>query len=325
MNGAAAGPRSRSSCTRALRMKARLAPNGAADAEVPGVDQAVVARVGLVELREPLRVRGVVEAAAVDDHAADRGAVAAEVLGRRVHDHVGAPLQRADQVRRGHGVVDDQRHPDLVRHGPRRPRCRGCRASGWRSSRRRTPWCSAGRPTATTRGRRGRRRRRPGCPASGTCSGTGCRCRRTGSGWTRCATRLGHVQQRQRLRRLPGRGQQRADAALQRREPLLDHVGGRVHDPGVDVAELLQGEEVRGVVGVVEDVRRGLVDRQRPGSGGGVRLLAGVDLTGLEGPTLAHVGQRSPARRRNAQYLSRQSRSRRRPDECRAVRSSPRA
>ena len=46
---------------------------------------------------------------------------------------------------------------------------------------------------------------------------------------------------------------------------------GRVHDPRVDVAELLEREQVRGVLGVVEDVGRGLVDRQRAGAGGGVR------------------------------------------------------
>ena len=87
----------------------------AADAEVPGEDQAVVARVRGVEVREALGVLGVVEGAAVDDHAADGGAVPAEVLGRRVHDDVGAQLDRADQVRRGDRVVDDERDADLVR------------------------------------------------------------------------------------------------------------------------------------------------------------------------------------------------------------------
>ena len=59
--------------------------------------------------------------------------------------------------------------------------------------------------------------------------------------------------------------EQGADAALERGDALLDDVGGRVHDARVDVAELLEPEQVRGVVGVVEDVARRLVDRQRRG------------------------------------------------------------
>jgi hypothetical protein len=39
-------------------------------------------------------------------HAADHVGVAVEVLGRRVHDDVGAVFQRALQHRRGEGVVD---------------------------------------------------------------------------------------------------------------------------------------------------------------------------------------------------------------------------
>ena len=47
---------------------------------------------------------------------ADDVGVAAEVLRRRVHDHVGAERERLLQVRRGEGVVDDARSaPCLVR------------------------------------------------------------------------------------------------------------------------------------------------------------------------------------------------------------------
>ena len=76
--------------------------------------------------------------------------------------------------------------------------------------------------------------------------------------------------------RLPRRQRQRADAALQRRDALLEHVGGRVHDAGVDVAELLQREQVGGMIRIVEDVRRRLVDRHRPGPRGRIGLLTGV-------------------------------------------------
>jgi hypothetical protein len=68
-----------------------------------------------------------------------------------------------------------------------------------------------------------------------------------------------------------------AGAALERRHALLEHIRGRVHDPRVDVAELLQGEEVGGVLGVAEDVAGGLVDGHGPCAGGGVGFLAGVE------------------------------------------------
>ena len=55
------------------------------------------------------------ELAAVDDEAGDDRAVAAEELGGRVHDDVGAELERTDQVRRRDRVVDDQRQVVLVR------------------------------------------------------------------------------------------------------------------------------------------------------------------------------------------------------------------
>ena len=58
----------------------------------------------------------------------------------------------------------------------------------------------------------------------------------------------------------------------------------------------------RGVLGVVEDVRRRLVDRHGPGPGGGVGLLAGVDLAGLE--TQLAVGHQILLRNRGAAYRS---------------------
>jgi len=57
------------------------------------------------------------------------------------------------------------------------------------------------------------------------------------------------VLQRQRRGRLAGRYRQRGDPALQRRQPLLQHVARRVHDPGIEIAQLLQREQVRRVLG----------------------------------------------------------------------------
>ena len=68
----------------------------------------------------------------------------------------------------------------------------------------------------------------------------------------------------------------RRHPALERRDPLLEHVVGRVHDAGIDVAELLQREQARGVGGVVELVAGGLIDRDGDGLGRRVAPPTGV-------------------------------------------------
>ena len=85
----------------------------------------------------------------------------------------------------------------------------------------------------------------------------------------------------------PEASAERRDAALERGDALLEDVGRRVHDPGVDVPELLEPEQPRGVRGVVEDVARGGVDRD----GAGVRRRVGL-LAGVEGPGLGAEGGR---------------------------------
>ena len=66
------------------------------------------------------------------------------------------------------------------------------------------------------------------------------------------------------------------DAAVQGGHPLLEDVGGGVHQPRVDPAHLLQGEQVGRVFGALEHVAGGLVDGHGPGAGGRVGLLPGV-------------------------------------------------
>jgi hypothetical protein len=63
-----------------------------------GVNDAVVGHVGLVEALELQLVLGPGKAPAVDNHAADRVAMATDVLGQRVHDDVGAVLEGAAQI-----------------------------------------------------------------------------------------------------------------------------------------------------------------------------------------------------------------------------------
>ena len=80
----------------------------------------------------------------------------------------------------------------------------------------------------------------------------------------------------QGFRGLAGGGRERGCPCFERGDPLLEDVGRRVHDAGIDVAEFLQAEEPGGVIGILKDVRRGLVDGDGAGSGGGVRFLTGV-------------------------------------------------
>ena len=68
-------------------------------------------------------------------HAADRGAVAADILGRRVDDDGGAVVERPAEHRRRR-VVHDQRHAELVADRRHLARSGRRRASGWAASRR---------------------------------------------------------------------------------------------------------------------------------------------------------------------------------------------
>ena len=78
-------------------------------AEGAGVAHAVVARVRIDEVRLEALAGGPVELAAVDDDAADGGAVAADPFRGRVDDDVRAVIDRAGEER-GERVVDDERH-----------------------------------------------------------------------------------------------------------------------------------------------------------------------------------------------------------------------
>ena len=100
---------------------------------------------------------------------------------------------------------------------------------------------------------------------------------------------LGEVENGERLGRLPRGDEERTDAALEVGDPVLHDLVGRVADAGVDRAELGQREARGRLCGIVEDIGRGLVDRQGAGTGRGVRGLAGVDLAGLEGPVGGHA------------------------------------
>ena len=95
----------------------------------------------------------------------------------------------------------------------------------------------------------------------------------------------------QHLRRVArGDGEPRR-AAFERGDALLQHRLGGVGDAGIDVAEGLEIEQSRGVLDVVEDIGRRLIDRRRARAGGGIRLGAGMDGERVEAglPVRGHV------------------------------------
>ncbi len=88
-----------------------------------------------------------------------------------------------------------------------------------------------------------------------------------------------------------GEPDRRGAAAFERVDAGFERGLRRVHDAGVDVADLGEAEQVGGVVGVAELVRRRLIDRHRPGAGGRIGLAADVNLLGLETPGVTHRGR----------------------------------
>src|SRR5690606_30587007 len=95
----------------------------------------------------------------------------------------------------------------------------------------------------------------------------------------------------------PGCGRDRADPALERGDPLLGAGERGVADGGVDIAVLLQREQVPGVVRVIEHERGGLVDRDGARAVLGVRRAARVQRTGAEAEPTSGCSGRSGRRR----------------------------
>ena len=110
-------------------------------------------------------------------------------------------------------------------------------------------------------------------------------------------------------RRLAAGGGDRADAALQRRDALLQHGHGRVGDARIDVPGALQVEQAGRVLGVVEHVGRGLVDRHGARAGGRIGPLAGMQRERVEART-ARRGHGAISLRKPARTLHRRDRAR---------------
>ena len=204
-----------------------------------------------------------------------------------MNDDIRAMLERAKEVGRGDGIVDDDRHTmplcdrrNLrdIRHVTRRitdrlhehglgPVVDQC-LEAFRAT-------VIGKPCRNAKLRHGMRQQVVGAAIE-----------RRGS--DDIVAGLGDRLDRRRDRCLAGCDCQRSNTAFQRRDPLLKHVGRRVHDPGVDIPRHLQIEQVRAMLRVVEGVCRRLVDRNCHRLSRGVRAISRVDRTRFEFPVFRH-------------------------------------
>ena len=83
-------------------------------------------------------------------------------------------------------------------------------------------------------------------------------------------------------RRHAARRAHRADAVFERRQPLFQHRRRRIGNARVDVAGALQVEQAGGMIGIVEHIRGGLIDRHRARARDRIGMLPGMQAQGLE-------------------------------------------
>lgn len=223
--------------------------------------EAVVARVRLGEVREA-SAGAPVEVAAVDEHATDGGAVPTNELGGRVDHDVRAEVEGSEQVRAWEGVVDNDWNAvfasDLGDLFKREGVELGV-ADGLAVDELRLVGDGAGEVVGIGRIdeldadaplRQGVVEEVVGSAVEA-------------AGGDDFVTGLGDGGDREGLGGLSRRGGDRMGAPFELRDALLEDVGGGVHDSGVDVPELLKGEQSSGMRRVVEHVAGGLVDGDR--------------------------------------------------------------
>ena len=202
--------------------------------------------------------------------------MAAKELGERVHHDIRAKFDRLEQNRRRHGVVDDQRHAGAMRDfgdGFDVADLAGGIADGFAEHRTGVlidqpgdvVWLVAGRETAgdaLPRQDVGQQRMRGAVELRHR---------------NDVAAVIGEIDEGEMQRGLTARHCQRTDATFQLSHTLFQHAGGRIGDPRVAIAFGLEIEQRGAVVGAVERIGCGLIDRHRNGVSGGFGLVAGVD------------------------------------------------
>ena len=241
-----------------------------------GVDQAVIGGVRLVEHRKAARVLLPREAAAIDDGAAERGAVPAHELGERMHHDIGAVVDRPQQDRRGNGIVDDERNA----------------VAGADRGQRLDVADIAGRIADALAEDRARFLvdqlfDRAGLIGFGKARGDALAWQdmaeqRVGRAVELrhrddIAAHLGEVEHRVVERRLPRAHAHRLEAAFERGDAALKHRDGRIADAAVAEAFDFKIEQRGAVLGAVELVGYGLIDRNRDGLGRRLGFITAVD------------------------------------------------
>ena len=230
------------------------------------------------------------ERAAVDDHAAHRIAVPAQIFGRGMDDDVGAVFGGADQIGRSQRIVDDQRNLRVFGDlGDRLDVGDDPAGIGDQFDEHRLGLVGQRRAKRVRIVRVG-----PFHPPVEVLEGVVELVDRAAVELGRCDEFVAGLHQRMkrhRLRGMAGGDAERRRRALQRGDALLQRGGRGIGDAGVDVAERLQAEQRGRVIDVVEHEGGGLVDRRDPRAGGRVRPRAGVDRKGREaGFVVTHVG-----------------------------------
>ena len=179
-----------------------------------------------------------VELASIHNHTADGRAMAADELGGRFHDDVSTPLDGPRQKRGSRGIVDHQRHPGLVRDA-----CQAFKIGdvelgiaqglGIHRSCLLIDCC-----LETVKVIRIDKPYRNAEPRQRVVKQV-VRAPVERGGGNDFVAQAGERGDREGLGGLTGGGGERGGSPFEGSYPLLEHVGGRVHDAGVDVAEFL--------------------------------------------------------------------------------------
>ena len=202
--------------------------------------------------------------------------MAAQVLGERMHHDVGTMLDGAQQIGGGHGVVHDQRHAMAVGHI-------GQRADvGHIAQRVADGFDEHGLGLVVDQGAKAGRVARVGKAHLNALLRKGMGKQVVGAaiqgaGRDDVVTRFCQSLDGGGDRRHARCQRQRRKAAFECRHALFQHIGGGVHDAGVDIARHLQVKQVGAMLRAVKSVGHCLVDGHGCSLGAGVGRIACVN------------------------------------------------
>ena len=100
--------------------------------------------------------------------------------------------------------------------------------------------------------------------------------------YRRVAAAIGEIDESKMQGGLAGRHRERADTAFELGDALLEHGGSGIGDAAVAEAVGFEIEQRGAMVGAVERIGDGLIDRHRHGPGGRLDLVSAVDCDRLD-------------------------------------------